>query len=165
MLQRRLAKPLVTAHLRRRADLVRSLNQRAGSICLTADGVVSLDLGCSSSREAQLGPADAAYTRSGIVVAKDGSLKKSGAMGAAAVAKDGHMQASSVAFFGQPQSIRPELTGIALALESFPADEVQHPHRQPQLYATAQEHAAKRFAAEPLPSQREAATASRSNTD
>ena len=61
----------VTARLRRRADLVRSLKQRADSICLTADGVVPLDLGCPSSREAQLGPAGTAYTRSGIVVATD----------------------------------------------------------------------------------------------
>jgi ribonuclease HI len=113
----------VTARLRRRADRVRSLKQRADSICLTADGVVPLDLGCPSSREAQLGPAGTAYTRSGIVVATDGSLKKSGAMGAAVVAKDGRMQARSAAVFGQPSSIRPELTGIALALEGCPAEE------------------------------------------
>ncbi|MFM9151927.1 MAG: hypothetical protein ACKOPU_06645, partial [Candidatus Planktophila sp.] len=94
----------VTARLRRRADLVRSLKQKADSICLTADGVVPLDLGCLSSREARLGPAGAAYTRSGIVVATDGSLKKSGAMGAAVVAKDGRIQARSVAVFGQPSS-------------------------------------------------------------
>jgi ribonuclease HI len=85
--------------------------------------VVPLDLGCPSSREALLGPAGAAYTRSGIVVATDGSLKKNGAMGAAVVAKDGRMQARSVAVFGQPSSIRPELTGIALALEGCPAEE------------------------------------------
>ena len=113
----------VTARLSRRADLVRRLKQRADSICLTADGVVPLDLGCPSSREALLGPAGAAYTRSGIVVATDGSLKKNGAMGAAVVAKDGRMQARSVAVFGQPSSIRPELTGIALALEGCPAEE------------------------------------------
>jgi len=113
----------VTARLRRRADLVRSLKQKADSICLTADGVVPLDLGCLSSREARLGPAGTAYTRSGIVVATDGSLKKSGAMGAAVVAKDGRIQARSVAVFGQPSSIRPELTGIALALEESPAEE------------------------------------------
>ena len=39
------------------------------SIRLTADGVVPLDLTCPSSREALLGPAGAAYTRSGIIVA------------------------------------------------------------------------------------------------
>jgi hypothetical protein len=33
------------------------------------------------------------------------------------------MQARSVAVFGQPSSIRPELTGIALALEGCPAEE------------------------------------------
>jgi hypothetical protein len=87
-------------------------------MCLTADGVVPLGLGSPSSREALLGPAGAAYKRSGIVVATDGSLKKSCAMGAAfvPVAKDGRMQARSVAVFGKPSSIRPELTGIALAL-------------------------------------------------
>ncbi len=85
--------------------------------------MVPLDLGCPFSREALLGPAGAAYTLSGIVVATDGSLKKSGAMGAAVVAQDGRIQARSVAVFGQPSSIRPELTGIALALEGCPAEE------------------------------------------
>ena len=44
-------------------------------------------------------------------------------MGAAVVAKDGRMQARSAAVFGQPSSIRPELTGIALALEGCPTEE------------------------------------------
>jgi hypothetical protein len=56
-----------------------------------ADGVVPLDLGYLSSRGARLGPVGAAYTRSGIVVATDGSLKKSGATGAAYVAKDNRL--------------------------------------------------------------------------
>ncbi len=102
----------VTARLRRRADPVRRLKQRADWICLTADGVVPLDLRCPSSPEALLGPAGTAYSRIGIVVATDGSLKKSSALGAAVVAKDGRMQARSAAVFGQPSSIRPELTGI-----------------------------------------------------
>jgi hypothetical protein len=45
-------------------------------------------------------------------------------MGAAFVAKDGRGQARSVAVFGQPYSIRPELSGIALALEEGPIEEV-----------------------------------------
>jgi hypothetical protein len=57
------------------------------------------------------------------VVATDGSLKKCGAMGAAFVAKDGKVQARSVAVFGQPSSIRPELTGVVLALEECPIEE------------------------------------------
>jgi len=106
-----------------RTDLMRGLKQRLDSIRLTADGVVPLDLGCLSSREARLGPVSAAYTRSGIVVATDGSLKKSGAMGAAYVAKDNRLPSRSVAVFGPPSSIRPELTGIALALEDCPGEE------------------------------------------
>ncbi len=104
---------------------VRSLKQITDTICQTADGVVPLALGCLSFREAQLGPAGAAYTHSGIVVATDCSLKKNGVIGAAVVAKDGRIQpeARSVAVFGQPSSIRPELTGIALALEDSPAEE------------------------------------------
>ena len=104
-------------------DLVRRLKQRLDSILLTADGVVPLDLACLSSREAQLGPAGAAYVRSGIVAATDGSLRKSGAMGAAYVTKDNRLPPRSVAVFGQPSSIRPELTGIALALEDCPGEE------------------------------------------
>ncbi len=51
---------------------------RADSICLTSDGVVSLDIACPSSREALLGqgPAGASYKHRGIVVATDGSLKR-----------------------------------------------------------------------------------------
>ncbi len=82
-----------------------------------------MDLVCASSREALLGPAGAAYMRSGIVVATDGLLKKCGAMGAAFVAKDGRVQARSVAVFGQAYSIRPELTSTALALEECPIEE------------------------------------------
>jgi hypothetical protein len=70
---------------------MRGMKQRLDSIRLMADGVVPLDLGCLSSREARLGPVSAAYTRSCIVVATDGSLKKSGAMGAAFVAKDNRL--------------------------------------------------------------------------
>jgi hypothetical protein len=102
-----------------RTDLMRGLKQRLDSIRLTADGVVPFDLGCLSSREERLGPVAAAYTRSGIVVATDGSLKKSGAMGAAYVAKDNRLPPRSVAVFGQPSSIR----GIALALEDCPGEE------------------------------------------
>ncbi len=106
-----------------RTDLMRGLKQRFDSIHLTADGVVPLDLGCLSSREARLGPpaVGAAYTRSGIVVARDSSLKKSGAMGVAYVAKDNRLPSRSVAVFGQPSSIRPELTGIALARKTVRA--------------------------------------------
>jgi hypothetical protein len=44
-------------------------------------------------------------------------------MGAALVAKDGRLPARGVAVFGQPSSLRPELTGIALALEDCPGEE------------------------------------------
>jgi len=104
-------------------EAVRKLKRQLDSIRLTADGVVSLDLACLSSREARLGPAGAAYIRSGIIAATDGSLRKSGAMGAAYVTKDNRLPPRSVAVFGQPSSIRPELTGIALVLEDCPGEE------------------------------------------
>jgi hypothetical protein len=79
---------------------------------------------CStSSQEALLGPAGAAYTRSSIVVATDGLHKKSWIMGAALVAKGGRLPACSVTVFGQQSSIRPELTGIALVLEDCLGEE------------------------------------------
>ncbi len=77
----------VASRLRQRADLTRGLKQPLDSIRPTAD----VSLACPSSREALLGPAGAAYIRSGIVVATDGTLKKSGIMGAAMVAKDGRL--------------------------------------------------------------------------
>ena len=93
------------------------------SIRLTTDGVVPLDHTSPSFREASFGPAAAAYNQSGIVVATDGSLRKNGAMGAAFVSKDNRLPARSVAVFGQPASIRPELAGLALPLEDCPLEE------------------------------------------
>ena len=98
------------------------IKAKADSIHLSADGVVPLDLTCPSSREAMLGPARTAYAHNGIIVATDGSLKKNGAMGAAFVAKDDRLKERSVAVLGPPSSIRPELTGIALALEECPKE-------------------------------------------
>jgi hypothetical protein len=112
----------ITGRLEHRADGVRELKRRAYSIRPTADGVVPLDLTCPSSREALLGPTVAAYTRSGVLVATDGSLRRNGSMEAALVAKDsdGCLPARSVSVFCQPSSIRPERTGNALALEDCP---------------------------------------------
>ncbi len=78
---------------------------------------------------ALLGPAGAAYQHSGIVVATDGFLKRCGSMGAsfveneAFVVKNGRLPARSVVVLCQPSSIRPELTGIALAIEACPNEE------------------------------------------
>ncbi len=77
----------IRAWLRKREDMVRRLTQEAYSICLTADGVVPLDLACLSSLEALLGPASAVYRHSDIVVTTEGSLKRCGSMGASFVAK------------------------------------------------------------------------------
>ncbi len=44
-------------------------------------------------------------------------------MGAAYVVKDNCLPSRSVAVFGQSSSIRPELTGITLALEDCPGEE------------------------------------------
>jgi ribonuclease HI len=97
-----------------------TLKRALEAVRLTEDGIVPLHL---SDREALLGPAGTAYALSGIVVATDGSLKKSGVMGAAMVAKDNKIQSRSVAVFGPPSSIRPELTGILLAVEDCPLEE------------------------------------------
>jgi ribonuclease HI len=43
-------------------------------------------------------------------------------MGAAFVSKDNRLPARSVAVFGQPASIRPELAGLALPLEDCPLE-------------------------------------------
>jgi len=96
------------------------LTSALNTICLSTDGVVPLD---QDSREATFGPSAAAYLHRGVVVATDGSLKKNGAMGAAYVSKDGRLQARSVAVFGRPASLRPELAGIALPLEDCPVAE------------------------------------------
>ena len=102
------------------ASILSDLKRRLDDMRLTADGVVPLDLACPSSREATLGPAGAAYRHRGIVVASDGALKSNGAMGAAMVSMDGQIQARSVTVHGSESSIRPELTGIALACEECP---------------------------------------------
>ncbi len=104
---------------------MRGLKQRLDSIHLTTDGVVPLDLGCLSSREARLGPVGAAYTRSGIVVATDGSLKKSWAMGAAYAVKDNRLPSRSVAGFGQPSWISQDIFSgrTPRCLEDCPGEE------------------------------------------
>ena len=100
-----------------------TLKTALASIPLSRDGVVPLDQTAPSYREASFGPAAAAYSNRGVVVATDGSLRKDGAMGAAYVSKDNKLQARSVAVFGRPASILPELAGIALPLEDCPLDE------------------------------------------
>lgn len=90
---------------------------RLSSMRLTEDGVFPVDLSCPSAREVMQGPVGAAYLKEGLVVATDGALKHDGAMGAAFVALGDRVPARSVAVFGTEASIRPELTGLALALE------------------------------------------------
>ena len=53
----------------------------------------------------------------GVVVATDGALKHDRAMGAAFVALGDRVPARSAAVIGSEASIRPELTGLAMALE------------------------------------------------
>ncbi len=60
-----------------------------------------------------------------LVSATDGSLKDDGRMGAAFVSIGGRVPARSVAVVGAASSTRPELTGIALALEeSLPEEDL-----------------------------------------
>ena len=70
-----------------------------------------------------LGLAGTIYPLSGVVAATDGLLKNSDAMGAAMVAKDNKIQSQSVAFYGPPSLIRPEMAGISLAVEKCPVEE------------------------------------------
>ena len=56
-------------------------------------------------------------------MATDGALKHDGAMGAAFVALGDRVPARSAAVFGSEASIRPELTGLAMALEECPVQE------------------------------------------
>ncbi len=61
-----------------------------------------------------------------VVAATDGSLKKHGSMlsmGAAYVSIGGRLPPRRVSVFGQPSSIRPELTGIAMALKNCQDEE------------------------------------------
>jgi len=116
-----------------------ALKRELASMLLTADGVTPLDPLSPSAKEATLGPAGAAYTLSGITVGVDGSSRSYGAMGAAMVPIGTRVQARSAAIppptstgeercsynavFGSASSLRPELTGITLALEDCPQDE------------------------------------------
>ena len=113
----------VRKRLKRSMELGNRLTRRLELITLTTDGVIPLDLSCLSSREAVLGPVGPAYSLSGLVVATDGSLRKNGDMGAAYVSIGGRLPSQSVSVFGQPSSILPELTGIAMALKDCPDEE------------------------------------------
>ena len=96
---------------------------RLRNIRLTEDGVFSVDLSCPSAREVMHGPVGSAYANEGVVVATDGSLKHDGSMGAAFVALGDKVSARSAAVFGTETSVRPELTGLAMALEECPVHE------------------------------------------
>ena len=63
------------------------------SVHLTEDGVVVLHL---SDQETWLGPAGVANSLSRIIAATNGSLKKSGTMGATMVAKDNRIHSLSI---------------------------------------------------------------------
>jgi ribonuclease HI len=63
------------------------------------------------------------YQYAGLIVATDGSLKDDGRMGAAFVSMVNRLPGRSVTVLGSASSTRPELTGIALALEASPPDE------------------------------------------
>ena len=76
---------------------------------------MSLDLDDPSAREAALGPDAAAYRHKGVTVGSDGAM---GSLGAAFVSKDGRLQAKSVAVYGSPSSIRPELSAIGLRVRT-----------------------------------------------
>ena len=112
----------VSERLTQRAESVSGLKRRLERLHLTADGVVPLDSSCLSSREA-VGPAGPAYSLSGFVAATDGSLKKNGSMGASYVSIGGRLPPRSVSVLGQPSSIRPELTGIAMVLKDCQDEE------------------------------------------
>ena len=92
----------VRKRLKRCMEFINRLTRRLESIPLTADGVIPLDLSCLSSREAVLGPVGPAYSLSGLVVATDGSLRNSWAMGAAYISIGGWLPPRSVSVFGQP---------------------------------------------------------------
>ena len=57
------------------------------------------------------------------MVGGDGSKRGDGGMGAAFVSKDRRIPAGSVAVFGPPSSLRPELSALAMALEAAPLTE------------------------------------------
>ena len=56
-------------------------------------------------------------------MAADGALKHDGAMGATFVALGDRVPASSAAVFGSEAKIRPEITGLTMALEECPVQE------------------------------------------
>ncbi len=102
----------------RRAEL----KLRLTALCPTVEGVAPSDpLGREVA--SSYGPQGAVYQYDCILMATDGSLKDDGSMGAAFVSMGEHIPARSVAVFGSPSSTRPELTAIALALETCPVTE------------------------------------------
>ncbi len=100
----------------RRAEL----KLRLTALRFTVEGVAPSD---RLGREVAYGPTGAVYQYDGILVATDGSLKGDGSMGSAFVSMGERIPARSVAVFGAASSTRPELTAIALALETCPATE------------------------------------------
>jgi hypothetical protein len=100
------------------------LKLRLTSLRLTLEGVAPSD---PLGREVAYSPMGAVYQYDCILVATDGSLKGDSSMGAAFVSMGERIPARrlsrSVAVFGAASSTRPELTAIALALETCLATE------------------------------------------
>jgi ribonuclease HI len=110
------ASSAAVAGRQRRAEL----KLRLQNLRLTADGVDPSD---PYGSEAAYGPMGTVYQYAGLIVATDGSLKDDGRMGAAFVSMGNRLPGRSVTVLGSASSTRPELTGIALALEASPPDE------------------------------------------
>jgi len=100
------------------------LKRELQDIVLSRDGTVPLDSACPYFREAKLGPAGAALTFPGTIVATDGAVKEDGRMGAAYVSLDAcAMPPRSFVVLGPPSAMRAELSGIDQAVTDAPLDQ------------------------------------------
>ena len=96
-------------------------------LCLQAltfsrDGVVPFDPACPSIEEIKLGASGHLYSRSGVLAATDGSVKRDGSMGASVAWSRPDLAPVSQEVYGPPMSIVPELCGLELAAERAPMD-------------------------------------------
>ena len=101
---------------------LKMLSERIDAMSLSPEGKYPFNSSSLAMREARHGPAGPYYVKEGIIAATDGSLRKDGSMGAAAVTLDGKIPTLTKLVSGEVSTTTVELSGLALQVKATPLD-------------------------------------------
>lgn len=103
-------------------DELKLLSGRIEAMDLSSEGKCPFNSSSLSMREARHGPGGPYYNWNGIVAASDGSVRKDGRMGAAAVTLDEKIPNLMRLIQGEASTTTVELSGLALQVNATPKD-------------------------------------------